>query len=378
MASYDVIVAGLGAMGSAALFRLAARGQRVLGIDRFAPPHDRGSSHGKTRIIREAYFEHPLYVPLVQRAYECWSEIESLSGRHIFLETGGLMLGGPGDAVPTGALASARAHALPHEALDARELSRRVPAWHLPPDTIGIWEPRAGLLVPEVAIEAQLALARAAGAQLRLTEPVRRWRATASGVEVTTDLGRYEARRLILSAGAWMSELIPQLVPSLTVERNALYWFRPASRPELFAPERFPVFIAEYSPGHVWYGFPDTGEGVKLALHHDGEATHPDRVRRDVSADETAFVRSLVRRFLPDADGELLATAVCLYTNTFDDHFIIDHHPEHPAVLVASPCSGHGFKFSSAIGEILADLATDSESRFDLEPFRISRLAAKA
>jgi sarcosine oxidase len=370
---HDVIIVGLGAMGSAAAYHLSGRHARVLGIDRFAPPHDRGSSHGKSRIIREAYFEHPLYVPIVQRAYECWRELEQVSGRHVLRQTGGLMLGQSDGSVVAGALASARQHGLPHEELTASDVSRRVPAFCLPPEQCGVWEPRAGMLEPEAAIAAHLSVAQARGAELRLNEPVLSWSAFSDGVAVTTTEGTYTARHLILSAGAWISQLLPELTRPLVVERNVLYWFRPRRNPERFGPDAFPIFIAEYDPGHFWYGFPDVGDGLKVALHHDGEHTTADTVRRDVDADEIAAVRSLLQRFLPDANGDLLETAVCLYTNAPDDHFIIDRHPDHPAVVIASPCSGHGFKFSSTIGEILADLVTAGRSRFDLSPFAITR-----
>jgi len=229
------------------------------------------------------------------------------------------------------------------------------------------------MLEPEAAIAAHLSVAQARGAELRLNEPVLSWSAFSDGVAVTTTEGTYTARHLILSAGAWISQLLPELTRPLVVERNVLYWFRPRRNPERFGPEAFPIFIAEYDPGHFWYGFPDVGDGLKVALHHDGEHTTADTVRRDVDADEIAAVRSLLQRFLPDANGDLLETAVCLYTNAPDDHFIIDRHPDHPAVVIASPCSGHGFKFSSTIGEILADLVTAGRSRFDLSPFAITR-----
>lgn len=372
---YDVIVVGLGAMGSAAAFHLARRGARVLGLDRFAPPHALGSSHGRSRIIREAYFEGPLYVPLVQRAYELWGELEAASGTAILRQTGGLMLGPPDGAVVAGALASARQHGLPFEELSAVEVTRRVPGFRPTVDMVGVWEPRAGYLVPERAIEAHLALAARHGAELRTGESVLRWSAGGGTVEVTTERGTYAARRLVLAAGAWMRRLLrPELDLPLVVERVVQHWFRPACATTLYAPDRFPIFICEYAPGLAWYGFPDAGDGVKAALHHHGEhGADPDALRRDVGPEEVAYVRALLRTFMPAADGPLAESAVCMYTNTPDEHFVIDAHPAHPEVVIASPCSGHGFKFSSAIGELVAALATDGRTEFDLTPFRVSR-----
>jgi sarcosine oxidase len=227
---------------------------------------------------------------------------------------------------------------------------------------------------PETAIDAQLSLARALGAELRFSQRVTSWRATADGVEVITPGGTFAAERLVITAGPWIGELLPELDLPLNVERNAVFWFDPHT-PADFAPERFPVFIHEYAPGRTWYGFADLGDGVKVALHHQGEPTTAETIRRAVSDDEVAGMRALVERFLPGANGALRKTAACMYTNTPDEHFIIDLHPEHPAVIIASPCSGHGFKFSIAIGELIADEFTGERRRFDLTPFRIDRFA---
>jgi sarcosine oxidase len=290
------------------------------------------------------------------------------------------MIGPPDGAVAGGARASALAYELPFESLSAEELHRRVPGFRPTVDMVGVLEPRAGFLVPEAALEAHLALARRYGADLRVDEPVVEWAASEGGgaVTVTTPRGRYAADRLVLSVGAWTRELVPELDLPLTVERNVVYWFRPARATALFAPDRFPVFICEYAPGRVWYGIPDVGDGVKVALHHEGETADPDAPRREVAPDEVAHVRALLRVFMPEADGPLAASTVCLYTNTPDERFVLDAHPEHPAVIVASACSGHGFKFASAIGEILADLALEGRSAFDLTPFAIARLRKTA
>lgn len=371
---FDVIVIGLGAMGSSTVYQLALRGQKVLGVDQFTPPHSFGSSHGKSRIIREAYFEDPLYVPLVKRAYHGWAELQARSGKRVLTRTGGLMIGATDGTVVRGARASAIEHNLPYEELSAQEVRARFPALRPPDGAVAIWEPRAGVLDPEAAIEAQLFLARSMRAEFRFGEKVTKWRTTSEGVEVTTLSGVYAAERLVISAGSWTGELLPELALPLKVERNAVYWFDPL-KSEGFGPNELPIFIHEYAPGRTWYGFADFGDGVKVALHHQGESTTPQTVRRAVSDAEVAGIRDLMKRFLPDANGALRSTTVCLYTNTPDEDFILDVHPEHPAVFIASPCSGHGFKFSVAIGELIAEDLIDEPRRFDLSPFRLSRFA---
>jgi sarcosine oxidase len=365
----DIIIIGLGAMGSATACHLAKRGKKVLGLDRFAPPHAFGSSHGRTRIIREAYFEHPLYVPLVQRAYQLWAELEKESGRKLFRQTGGLMIGTPDSAVVAGAKRSAEEHQLKYEMLTAEDVRRRFPAVKPTDEMVAVWEPRAGILFPEVCIEAHLALARKHSAELHFDEPALRWQADGEGMRVVTARGEYTASQLLLTAGSWVKSLLPDLDLSLTVERQIQFWFDP-KHPEGFRPHRCPVHIWEHGPARQFYGFPDLGDGVKVAVHHEGESTSPDAVNREVAPEEVERMRDLVRKFLPGADGPLRSAVVCVYTNTPDGHFFIDRHPNHPQVLIASPCSGHGFKFSSVIGEVLAELLTEGRSRFDLRLFR--------
>lgn len=373
---YDVIVAGLGAMGSAAAYHLAASGNRVLGLDRFQPPHEFGSSHGLTRIIREAYFEDPAYVPLVQRAYELWADLERQSSRQIYLPTGGAMIGPAGGVLVRGAEQSARQHQLAHRLLATAELRQKFPAFIPADDMVAVWEPRAGILFPEGAVQSHLELGAKLGATLRFHEPVLKWEATAQGVRVFTAQQSYTAARLLLSAGAWMSSLLPDLKLSLKVERQVLFWFEPKAGAEQFAPGRCPVFICEYATQKFFYGLPDLGDGFKIALHHQGEEAQPESVRREVSAEEIGAMRDLLRRFLPEANGRMRSTAVCVYTNTPDEHFILDRHPAHGQVLIASPCSGHGFKFSSAIGEIAAQLLTGRHPPFDLRLFSLQRFAS--
>lgn len=372
--NYDIIIAGLGAMGSASAYHLAASGLRVLGLDRFTPPHTLGSSHGESRIIREAYYEHPLYVPLVQRAYELWAELEAQTRQQLFLQTGGLMLGPETGALVRGALLSARTHRLAHELLDAREVQRRYPAFHLTQEMVGVWEPRAGVLFPEKCIAAHLQLTQRRGATLHGEEVVLSWQKEGEGVLVVTNKGKYSTSKLVISAGAWVQTLLPELALPLHCTRQPLFWFEPRAQAEPFAPKNFPIYILEHEPERYFYGFPNLGEGCKAAIHHEGEATQADSVRREVSDEEVMPLRSLLERFLPAANGLLRKTAVCLYTNTPDMHFVLDYYPENSNVLIVSPCSGHGFKFSSAVGEMVRQLVVEGKTDFDLMPFRLGRM----
>lgn len=376
MSPFDVIIVGLGAMGSAAAYELGRRGVRVLGLDAHRPPHTLGSTHGRTRIIREAYFEHPAYVPLLRRAYERWSELEQAGGVQLLLQTGGLMIGPPGGTLVHGARASAEVHGIRHEMMDASEVRRRWPVMRPRDDMVALLEPRAGMLLPETCVETHLRLAREHGATLRTGVRVSRWTATSSAVRVETADGRsYEAGRLILAAGPWLPDLLD--VPlGLEVERQLFHWFEPGAHGEAFAAARCPITLWEHEPGRYFATLSDVGDGLKIGIHHEGERAHPDDVRRGPSASDEAAVRTLLARFLPDANGRLREARACLYTNTPDHHFLLDRHPSWPSVIVASPCSGHGFKFSSVIGEVLADLATSGTSPFDLRLFGAERLLA--
>jgi sarcosine oxidase len=369
--SADCIVVGLGAMGAAAARALSRRGLRVLGFDRFAPPHALGSSHGDSRIIREAYFEHPAYVPLVQRAYLLWEELERESGRPLLARTGGVMIGPRGGALVKGALASAEAHRLPHELLDAAAIAARVPAFRPDADWVGVWEPNDGVLRPEAGIAAMLAAAARHGAALRTDEPALAWRAERTGVSVTTARGRYRAGTLVLAAGAWMPRLAPEL--PLTVARQLLFWFEPVGARAAHDPGLCPISIWEYAPERFFYSFPRSEQGVKVAIHGRGAPADPDRLDREVRADEVAEVRALVQRWMPFASGPLTASVACMYTNTPDGHFVIDRHPAHANVMLVSACSGHGFKFAPVVGEAVSDLVVEGRTRHDLSRFGARR-----
>lgn len=364
-------------MGSSAAYHLARRGQRVIGIDRFSPPHTLGSSHGRSRIIREAYFEHPSYVALVQRAYALWTELEhAAGGKTFFKRTGGLMIGPENGTVVAGTLQSAAAHRLPHELLSAGKLHRQYPAFAPLEDMVGVLDPNAGVLFPEPIIQAQLALAEHHGAELRRETQVQGWERTAQGLELRAGGETIVARQLIVAAGAWAAPLLADLALPLTVERQVLHWFDPVMAPEYFAPKRMPVSMWQLHNGTQFYTMPDFGDGVKIGVHHGGATVTPDTVDRRISESEDAFTYDLLRRFVPFAKGHPQERAVCVYTNTPDHHFIIDRHPGDADILILSPCSGHGFKFASVVGEVAADLLTKGSSHFDLSPFVVGRFAS--
>lgn len=361
--TFDVIVIGLGGMGSAAAYQLAARGQRVLGLERHTPAHDLGSSHGRSRIIRQAYFEDPAYVPLLLRAYELWRQLEHDSGQDLLTITGGLMIGPPDSEIVTGSLRSAEEHDLPHEMLDAAEISRRFPPLQPPPGIVALYESKAGLLCPEAAVRAHLERTAQLGARLHFEEPVLTWKVALSGrVEVTTAQGSYESERLIIAPGAWAPEILTSLGLPLTVQRQVMYWFDPLGGVEPFLPERFPIYIWECKDKAYFYGFPACDgltNGVKVALHTGGTPCAPETIEREVRETEIERMRAYVAPRIPALNSRCLNTITCMYTNTPDSHFVIAQHPEHPQVAIAAGFSGHGFKFASVVGEILADLTIE-------------------
>jgi sarcosine oxidase len=368
---HDVIVAGLGAHGSAAAYHLARRGQSVLGFDRFARGHTLASFGGLSRIIRLSYYEHPSYVPLLKRAWDLWRELERESGEALLTQTGGLYMGPPDGDLVSGSLASARTHGLAHEVLDNADLRRRYPVFDVDPDWIGVFDAQAGWLAPERSVETHLRLAERHGATLRFTEPIERWERDGDGVRVTSARGSYRARHLVITAGSWLPRLLPQLAPHLWVERNVLFWFEPKGELEAFA--RLPVYIVE-DTDRLYYGFPyDRNNGLKMAGLHFGDHVDPDTVDRQPSARDEERVRAWLRRRMPLADGERRRAQVCMYTNSPDSHFIIDRDGP---VAYASACSGHGFKFASAVGEILADLTITGRSSLDVGFLSAARLAA--
>lgn len=373
---YDVIVAGVGGMGSATAAELAGRGARVLGLDRSSIPNEHGSSHGVNRIIRLAYMEDPRYVPLLRLAYARWRALEDRLGESILVITGGLDAGLPDSETVSGALASCRVHGLEHELLEADALMARFPGFRLPSDFVGVHQPQGGFVMSERAIAGYARLALADGAELHGHEAVTGWQPDGDGVRVTTTRAVYRSRRLVISAGAWAGSLLPDLAPVLVPERQVLLWSA-TRRPERFAVGAFPVFILDVPEGR-YYGFPEAGiPGFKIGrFHHREQIVDPDAWdRAAIDPQDEAVLRAATGRYFPDADGPTLSLRTCMFTNTPDEHFIIDHHPDVPQVVVVSPCSGHGFKFASAIGVVAADLALEGASREDIAMFRIDRFA---
>ncbi len=351
--TYDVVVVGLGGVGSAAAAALSRRGQRVLGLDRYGPVHDQGASHGETRIVRKAYFEGAGYVPLLHRAYELWDELGLLT------RIGGLFMGSADSRVLAGSLGTAQQWDLPHEVLEAAEISRRFPAMTPPTGTVALYEPDAGWVSPEAAVGAQLERAARAGADLHHEEPVLSWEATFDGVRVTTGEGTYEAGSLVLAPGRWAVDLLPGLPVALRVEQRRVHFF-PGTAGD-FAPGRFPIWLWERPDGTVPYGFPDVGTGVKASVHHSRLRPAADWPGEDVAELLAPLLAGLGTRPLRSAD--------CTYTLTPDEHFVVGRHPEHDRVLVACGFSGHGFKLTPVLGEALADLAVDGSTSYDLAQF---------
>ncbi len=373
---YDAIVVGVGGMGSATVYQLAKRGLHVLGLERFRIPHEMGSSHGITRIIRLAFHEGPAYVPLGRRAYELWNEFEEQSGERVLHVTGSVHAGDPGALAFENTLRACREQDVPHEVLTSAELAARFPGYGLPREMTAIVQPQGGFLTPEHCVEGHVAVARGLGAEVHEEERVLDWAAFSGGVRVRTEADVYEAGSLVLTTGAWASRFLPELAGVAVPERQVMAWFEPDD-PTLFAPSRFPVFIVTLD-GDEYYGFPEFGvPGLKLGkFDNTGIAADPDALDRAWRADDEEMLRDFLRRCLPRAAGRLLRMAVCMFTNSPDRHFIIGQHPAWPQVSFAAGFSGHGFKFSSVIGEIMADLAERGESRHDISLFAPARFTS--
>ncbi len=380
MESFDAIVIGLGAHGSGAALALARRGLRVLGVDA-APErgHALGSSGGRSRMIRRAYFEDPAYIPLLAGAWEAWGALEEVTGERLIELTGALYAGDADSDLFRGSVISAREQGLAHDVLDAAEIRRRWPIFTVTDSIGGLYDPGAGMIRPEHAIAVQLRLAEAAGAILRFGERAVGWRpapGASGGLEVETDGGVYAAGHLVIAAGAWTGFFVPDLRLPLEVERVPVFWFEPDFPIEDLAVGRLPMWMIDTGGDGIFYGFPyDATAGLKVSRHYSGDVVDPDQVDRTERSADIERTRAFMRRNMPAANGPLRESMVCLYANTPDHSFVIDVHPDVPGVAYASACSGHGFKFGPVVGDILADLALTGASSVPIEAFRAARFA---
>lgn len=375
LADADVAVVGLGAMGSMTLWRLAERGIAAIGIDRFAPPHDRGSSHGESRLIRTAYAEGAFYVPLLREAWRLWRELEAQSGAELLTETGALMIGPRDGDLVAQSLASARTHRLEHQLLGASEAAARWPQHVMSHDDEVLFEAAAGVLRPEACISAALDRARALGATVREGTRVQAIESERSGVTLRLDgADALRAKHCVVCAGAWTSTLLPELASHLRVERQVTAWFA-ATEPDAFVPARFPIFVRELTGGRLRYGVPAIdGRAIKLAVHHEGATADPDALERDVSdadlAPLDAYAAGMLRGVAPGA----VRAIACMYTNTPDEHLLIGSVPSRPCLTVAGGCSGHSFKFAAVFGDIAASLAAGEPAPHDVTRLAVDRL----
>ena len=373
MPSYDAIVIGVGGMGSAAVYHLAQRGLQVLGVEKHAIPHEMGSSHGYSRMIRYTLQEHPSYVPLVSRSYELWHEMEETAGEELMVTTGSIRAGAPDSPFFLNAQEACDLHSIPYEILTASEVNKRFPGYRFPEEISSVYQADGGFLLPERCIVTHVQAAERAGAAVHSQETVLDWEIRGDGVQVRTDRDTYTAGRLVVTAGPWAANLVPELAAYAVPERQVMGWFQP-ERPELYTAEIFPVFGVFTKEGR-YYGFPSHAvPGFKIGrAHHLLQKVDPDAIDREVHPEDEEILRQAVNRYFPLAAGKLLDRKTCMYTNTPDEHFMIGTLPGQPQVSVAAGFSGHGFKFASVIGEIMADLAQNGATEHDINLFRLDR-----
>jgi sarcosine oxidase len=401
---YDCIVVGVGGMGSAATYHLADRGLDVLGLEQFCVPHSRGSSHGSTRIVRRTQPEHPAYVPLAEAALDNWRDLEATTGRDLLTITGLIHAGAPEHDIVPDARDSVETHDVPHEVLSGTEVNDRFPGYELPDDYRAVYQPDGGFVDCERAVCAHVDAAHAAGATIRAHEGVTEWRETATGVRVDTERGSYEADEVVFTGGAWNSDLLPSLADHLTPVRRVMAWLQP-ERPERFDPERFPVFSLAGRDGYG-YGFPvydtpgfkfgrepddgtvlypdagdDSGAGTETGSGGTDSITAgewddvtPDDLPTDATDREERFHRGFAETYFPDGAGPTMRLETCMLTESPDDHFLLGRHPDYDAVTVAAGFTGHGFKFTAVVGEVLADFVVDRETDHAVDLHRIERL----
>jgi len=373
MPSYDAIVIGVGGMGSAAVYHLARRGLQVLGLEKHAIPHEMGSSHGYSRMIRYTLQEHPSYVPLVRRSYELWHEMEETAGEELMVTTGSIRAGAPNSPFFLNAQEACDLHSIPYEILTASEVNKRFPGYRFPEEISSVYQADGGFLLPERCILTHVQAAERAGADVHSQETVLDWEVRGDGVQVRTDRDTYTAGRLVVTAGPWAANLVPELAAYAVPERQVMGWFQP-KHPELYAADAFPVFGVFTEEGR-YYGFPSHAvPGFKIGrAHHLLQKVDPDAINREVHPEDEDILRQAVNRYFPLAAGKLLDGKTCMYTNTPDEHFMIGTLDGQPQVSVAAGFSGHGFKFASVIGEIMADLAQNGATEHDINLFRLDR-----
>jgi sarcosine oxidase len=372
--TFDVAVIGLGGIGSSIAAHCATRGASVIGLEQFGPAHDHGSSHGKSRMIRQAYFEDPAYVPLVLRSYELWRALEKKAGEELLRITGVLSVGEEMSAIISGTQRASAQHALALQRLSRAEVRQRYPNLRILSNEVALFEPDGGVLDPERAVQAHLNAAKAAGAELRFETVVRTWEVTDRGATIRlADGATVSARKLILSLGPWFKEALAELGVALRVQRNVQVWFSPEANH--YQAERFPAFLLDRAglPAPL-YGFPDFGDGLKAAFHGFGDLTDAAELQRevDIEHDVTPVARAL-DDWMPGAAASLREATPCMYSLTPDTHFVIDRHPAHANIVLCGGFSGHGFKFAPVVGEIAADLALDGGSRHQIDFLSLKR-----
>lgn len=380
--NFDVIVLGVGSMGSSTCYNLAKQGFKVLGLEQFDIPHDQGSHAGQSRIIRKAYFEHPDYVPLLERAYQNWKELEEVTRAQVYFPTGLLYAGKPSDVLIKGVRESATKYDLVVESLSNQEAKNRFSAFHIPEDYDVWYEVDAGFLTPERSILLFAEQAIRLGASIRTKEKVFEWKREGDGIVVKTNKGIYQSKKLVITAGPWAGQLIPSLQNKLAVTRQVIAWVN-TKQTESYSFGKFPCWLIDddSKPG-MYYGFPQLPVaqfgvplGMKLAYHYPGDVSQPDQVNRDTSVDDEEHLVQALHRFLPNAYATTHTVKTCLYTNTPDEHFVIDFLPGYDnQVAIAAGFSGHGFKFVSVIGEIMADLATKGKTELPIDFLNVQRL----
>lgn len=371
--AYDTIVLGLGAMGASTAYHLAKHQKKVLGLEQFECAHAKGSSHGATRLIRQAYFEHPDYVPLLRRSYELWDELFKRHGKNYFHKTG-VVIYGPenGGKILPGIRLASREHQIPIQEFSAQEASKRFPLLKVPEGYSAILEPGAGFLEVENCVRVHCEEAQKLGATLKFNEEVLGWESTNQSVTVKTTKGSYSASHLVITAGPWSSKILKNFGMSLKVQRVPLYWFE--ANNEYSESNGFPSFAYDLPYGFI-YGFPyKKGEGIKISPHIPGpEVENPTLLDKNSTAEELEPVVKCLREYFPEINPTPIKSAMCMYTMSKDTNFIIDTYPGHPNVHFAAGFSGHGFKFSSVVGEVLTELTLDGKTKSPIDFLRIRK-----